>query len=52
MAEEKDDVFVAPVRKDPSDENTYDFWIVGDQILRGSVLNAYEAFMEIEKAHH
>jgi len=52
MAEEKKEVFVAPVRKDPTGENTYDFWIVGDQILRGSVLNAYEAFMEIEKAHH
>ena len=52
MAEEKEEVFVAPVRKDPSDENTYDFWIVGDQILRGSVLNAFEAYTEIKKAHH
>jgi aspartate-semialdehyde dehydrogenase len=38
----KDPVMVGRVRKDPSQENTFEFWVVGDQIRKGAALNAVQ----------
>jgi aspartate-semialdehyde dehydrogenase len=38
----KDDVFVGRLRRHPSEEATYDLWVVGDQILKGAALNAVQ----------
>ena len=46
LAEGKKEIFVS-VRKDLGIKNTYDFWIVGDQLLRGAALNAYEAYLKL-----
>ncbi len=42
IAEHKEDVFYGPIRKDLSQENTLDLWIVGDQLLRGAALTAVD----------
>ncbi|MGL1902286.1 MAG: aspartate-semialdehyde dehydrogenase [Fibrobacterales bacterium] len=39
---DKDPVFAGRVRKDVSLENTYDIWIVGDQVRKGAALNAIQ----------
>lgn len=49
QAEKSRKVFIGPIRKDPYTKNTYDFWIVGDQLMRGAALNAFEAYQEIKK---
>ncbi len=38
----KDDVFVGRIRADISHPNTLEFWIVGDQLLKGAALNAVQ----------
>ncbi len=38
----EDDVFVGRIRRHPDEPNTYDLWIVGDQILKGAALNAVQ----------
>ena len=38
----KDPVYVGRVRKDLSQDNTLDLWIVGDQIRKGAALNAIQ----------
>lgn len=38
----KDDVYVGRVRKDPTQDNTFEFWVVGDQIRKGAALNAVQ----------
>lgn len=38
----KDDVFYGRVRKDLSQDNTLDIWVVGDQLLKGAALNAVQ----------
>ncbi len=38
----EDDVFVGRIRKHPDERNTYDLWIVGDQIRKGAALNAVQ----------
>ena len=38
----KDPVYVGRVRKDISQDNTLDIWIVGDQIRKGAALNAVQ----------
>ncbi len=38
----KDDVVVGRIRIHPSEPNTYDLWIVGDQIRKGAALNAVQ----------
>lgn len=35
-------VFCGRIRKDPSCPNTLDFWVVGDQLLKGAALNAVQ----------
>jgi len=50
IAEGKNQVFVGDIRKDSIENNTYDFWIVGDQLLRGAALNAFEVYQQLNKA--
>lgn len=38
----KDDVYVGRIRADHSQERTLDFWVVGDQLLKGAALNAVQ----------
>jgi len=38
----EDDVFVGRLRRHPDEANTYDLWIVGDQIRKGAALNAVQ----------
>lgn len=38
----KDDVYVGRIRKDPTQANTLDLWVVGDQLLKGASLNAVQ----------
>jgi aspartate-semialdehyde dehydrogenase len=38
----KDPVFVGRVRMDQSQENTFDMWVVSDQIRKGAALNAVQ----------
>ncbi|MBA2479865.1 MAG: aspartate-semialdehyde dehydrogenase [Planctomycetes bacterium] len=38
----KDDVYVGRIRKDLSQDNTLDIWVVGDQLLKGAALNAVQ----------
>jgi aspartate-semialdehyde dehydrogenase len=38
----KDDVHVGRIRKDLSQDNTLDLWVVGDQLLKGAALNAVQ----------
>jgi len=38
----KDPVIVGRVRVDQSQENTFDMWVVGDQIRKGAALNAVQ----------
>lgn len=38
----KDSVFCGRIRKDLSQENTLDLWVVGDQLLKGAALNAVQ----------
>ncbi|MGQ9778607.1 MAG: aspartate-semialdehyde dehydrogenase [Bacillota bacterium] len=38
----KDPIFVGRVRKDRSQPNTIDLWVVGDQIRKGAALNAIQ----------
>ncbi|MGL1887857.1 MAG: aspartate-semialdehyde dehydrogenase [Reichenbachiella sp.] len=39
---DKDPVFAGRVRKDVTQENTFDLWIVGDQVRKGAALNAIQ----------
>lgn len=41
-ATKKDDVLVSRVRKDLSNPNTLDLWVVGDQLRKGAALNAVQ----------
>ncbi len=42
-------VFMGNIRKDPNFPNAFDFWICGDQLLRGAALNAYETFKTLNE---
>lgn len=39
---EKDDVYVGRLRRDASNENTFNMWVVGDQIRKGAALNTLQ----------
>ncbi|HRW58451.1 MAG TPA: aspartate-semialdehyde dehydrogenase [Chlamydiales bacterium] len=43
----KKPIFYSRLRKDLSKKNSYDLWIVGDQLLKGAALNAYQVFISI-----
>ena len=38
----KDDVFCGKIRADLTQPNTLEFWVVGDQLLKGAALNAVQ----------
>jgi aspartate-semialdehyde dehydrogenase len=38
----QDNVYVGRIRKDQSQDNTLDVWVVGDQLLKGAALNAVQ----------
>ena len=42
FAENKDDVFVGRIRKDPSNKNGFHMWIVSDNLLKGAALNSIQ----------
>lgn len=39
---DKDDVYVGRLRRDESGENSYNMWVVGDQIRKGAALNTLQ----------
>lgn len=39
---EKDDVYVGRLRRDESNEKTFNMWVVGDQIRKGAALNTLQ----------
>jgi len=41
-AKDKNDVFVGRIRKDPSRENTFNLWIVADNLRKGAATNAVQ----------
>ena len=41
-AENKYETFISRIRKDDSQENTINLWIVSDNLLKGAALNAVE----------
>lgn len=41
-ASNEDDILVGRIRRDLSLPNTFDLWIVGDQLLKGAALNAVQ----------
>ena len=43
-AEKRHEVFYGPIRIDQSLPNTLDFWVCGDQLLRGAALNALACY--------
>jgi len=42
MAEAKDDVFVGRIRRDESQANTLNLWIVADNLRKGAATNAVQ----------
>lgn len=44
MAENQNHVYYGPIRNDPTLDNTLDFFICGDQLLRGAALTAVECY--------
>lgn len=41
-AHQKDDVFVGRIRKDESQENTFNMWVVADNLRKGAATNAVQ----------
>jgi len=41
-AEDKDDIFVGRLRKDPSNDKGFHMWIVSDNLLKGAALNSIQ----------
>jgi len=48
-AEGKDEVFVGRIRRDESQPNTLNMWIVADNLRKGAATNAIEIMEEIKK---
>ena len=48
-AEGKDDVFVGRVRRDYSQPNTLNLWIVADNLRKGAATNAVQIAQELIK---
>jgi aspartate-semialdehyde dehydrogenase len=42
LAHQKDEVFVGRIRKDESQENTFNLWIVADNLRKGAATNAIQ----------
>lgn len=47
MAEERDEVFVGRVRRDPSQEKSLNLWIVADNLRKGAATNAIEILQKL-----
>lgn len=45
----RDEVFVGRIRKDRSQLNTLDLWIVGDQLLKGAALNTVQIAEQVAR---
>jgi aspartate-semialdehyde dehydrogenase len=43
----QEEVFYGRIRKDLSQKNALDIWVVGDQLLKGSALNAVQILQEV-----
>ena len=46
-ADSKDKTYVGRIRKDISCENSWMFWIVSDNLLKGAALNAVQIGFEL-----
>ncbi|MFT4722925.1 MAG: aspartate-semialdehyde dehydrogenase, partial [Flavobacteriales bacterium] len=42
MANDKDDVFVGRIRRDESQPNTLNMWVVSDNLRKGAATNAVQ----------
>jgi aspartate-semialdehyde dehydrogenase len=42
MANDKDDVFVGRIRRDESQPNTLNIWVVSDNLRKGAATNAVQ----------
>ena len=42
LSQEKDDVFTGRIRRDDSDENSLNLWIVADNLRKGAATNAVQ----------
>lgn len=42
LAQKKQNIFISRIRKDISNKNTLEMFIVGDQLLKGAALNAFQ----------
>lgn len=49
IVEERDEVFVGRIRKDPSIKYGLDLWVVADNLRKGAALNAVEILEELVK---
>ncbi len=45
----RDEVFVGRLRKDESEENAFNMWVVADNLRRGAASNAVDILQELEK---
>jgi aspartate-semialdehyde dehydrogenase len=43
----KNDVFVGRVRKDESEENAFNLWIVADNLRKGAATNAVQILQKL-----
>ena len=50
-AHKKDDVFVGRIRKDESAENTFNLWIVSDNLRKGAATNAVQILESLIKSN-
>ena len=48
-AKHKDDVFVGRIRRDDSQPNTLNMWIVADNLRKGAATNAVQIVQYLEK---
>lgn len=49
VAEDKDEVFVGRVRRDPSQPKTLNLWVVADNLRKGAATNAVEILQYLEQ---
>jgi aspartate-semialdehyde dehydrogenase len=49
MAACKDEVYYGRIRKDSLDDQGFWFWIVGDQLLKGASLNAWQIYKHLRR---
>lgn len=47
IAEGKHEVYYGPIRRDLSHQHSLDLWVVGDQLLKGAALNAFQIGVQL-----